>query len=335
MGKKEEQFIEMTGLLNEAIPEIKEVLESFNKQEDVPTEIAVYHSILERFYYCLQSVECLLHRFNNDVTFKFSIGLLIRNGLLDFITSGYLYEKGYSVGNFPYEFARVNHYFVNNQYNISQERRNNRIINQEEFQEELFELKNYFPENFLSADKNSTPKLKKDINSISPREMAKNLINHSDVYALYDYYSQYEHYGVFSKHMLDGRPEYDFDKLKVALMYTFLGIILCFDILRTSKDKSAEIKKIWDKIMLMPELCANESFLSPPGDTLLETIEALAISKTELAKRMNCPLKLVQEIIKGEAPITPEIALQLESILNVPATFWLERERRYRMRIME
>ncbi len=76
----------------------------------------------------------------------------------------------------------------------------------------------------------------------------------------------------------------------------------------------------------MPELCANESVLSPPGDTLLETIEALAISQTELAKRMNCPLKLVHEIIKGEGPITPEIALQLETILNVPATFWVERE---------
>jgi len=96
-----------------------------------------------------------------------------------------------------------------------------------------------------------------------------------------------------------------------------------------------ELKKVWDKIRLMPELCANESILSPPGDTLLETIEALAISQTELAERMNCPLKLVHEIIKGEAPITPEIALQLESVLNVPATFWLERERRYRMELME
>lgn len=88
-------------------------------------------------------------------------------------------------------------------------------------------------------------------------------------------------------------------------------------------------------MVLMPELCANESILSPPGDTLLETIEALAISETALAKRMNCPLKLVHEIIKGKALITPEIALQLESVLNVPATFWLERERRYRMELME
>jgi len=82
-------------------------------------------------------------------------------------------------------------------------------------------------------------------------------------------------------------------------------------------------------------LDAAKALLSPPGDTLLETIEALAISETELAKRMNCPLKLVQEIIKGEAPITPEIALQLESVLNVAATFWLERERRYRISLVE
>ncbi|MFM9951977.1 MAG: hypothetical protein ACKV1O_28865 [Saprospiraceae bacterium] len=191
MSRREEQLHEMTCLLNEAIPVIKEVLEGFNEQEDVPTEVAVYHNILERFYYCLQSVECLLDRFNNDVNYKFPIGILIRNGLLDFITSGYLYEKGYSVGNFPYEFARVNHYFVNNQYNISQERRNNNIINQKEFQEELFVLKNYFPENFLSVDKNGTPKLKEGINLISPRGMAEKLARHASVYDLYNYYSQY------------------------------------------------------------------------------------------------------------------------------------------------
>lgn len=82
-------------------------------------------------------------------------------------------------------------------------------------------------------------------------------------------------------------------------------------------------------------LDAAKALLSPPGDTLLETIEALAISQTELAKRMKYPLKLVQEIIKGEAPITPEIALQLETVLGVPAAFWVERERRYRMELAE
>ncbi len=82
-------------------------------------------------------------------------------------------------------------------------------------------------------------------------------------------------------------------------------------------------------------LGAAKLLLSPPGDTLLETIETLAISQTELAERMNCPLKLVQEIIKGEARIAPDIALQLETVLGVPSAFWLERERRYRMELVE
>lgn len=80
-------------------------------------------------------------------------------------------------------------------------------------------------------------------------------------------------------------------------------------------------------------LDAAKLLLSPPGDTLLETIEALAISQTELSERMNRPLKLISEIIKGKAQIMPDTALQLENVLGVPATFWLERERRYQMEL--
>ncbi len=255
MNEKEEQFIRITSLLNAAVPVIKEVLEGFNEDKDVPLEIVVYHNILQRFYYCIKSIECLLHKFNSDTNYKFPIGLLVRNGLLDFIISGYLFEKGYRKGSFSSEFAKINHKFVSDKNKILQTLRGNKTITPEEFQKELRELKSYFPDNFLSIDKNGTPQLKKDVNSIAPSKMAKNLKDHSDVYFLYDYYSQYEHYGTFSKIILDGHAEYDFDKLKVAFCYIFLGIILCLDILKASKDKKANIEKIWDEIRAMPELC--------------------------------------------------------------------------------
>lgn len=71
-------------------------------------------------------------------------------------------------------------------------------------------------------------------------------------------------------------------------------------------------------------------WVSPPGETLLETIEALGMSQTDLANRMGRPQKTINEIIKGKAAITPETALQLEKVLNVPARFWLNREQQYR-----
>lgn len=70
--------------------------------------------------------------------------------------------------------------------------------------------------------------------------------------------------------------------------------------------------------------------VSPPGETLLETIEAFGMSQADLADRMGRPRKTINEIIKGKTAITPETALQLERVLGVPARFWLNREQHYR-----
>ena len=71
-------------------------------------------------------------------------------------------------------------------------------------------------------------------------------------------------------------------------------------------------------------------YVSHPGETLLETLEATGMSRTELAERMGYPIKTINEVIKGKAAITPEIALQLEQVLSVSASFWLKREQHYR-----
>ncbi|MCL1465975.1 type III-A CRISPR-associated protein Csm2 [Argonema galeatum] len=71
-------------------------------------------------------------------------------------------------------------------------------------------------------------------------------------------------------------------------------------------------------------------YVSPPGETLLETIEELGISQDDLAKRINITKKEVDEIIAGKAAIRTELALQLDQVLGIPASFWNNRERNYR-----
>lgn len=68
----------------------------------------------------------------------------------------------------------------------------------------------------------------------------------------------------------------------------------------------------------------------PPGETLLDTIEALGMSQAELSERTGRPKKTINEIIKGKAPITPDTALQLERVLGVSAAFWNNLEKNYR-----
>ena len=71
-------------------------------------------------------------------------------------------------------------------------------------------------------------------------------------------------------------------------------------------------------------------YVSPPGETLLETIEALGMSQAALAERTGRPKKTINEIINGKSSITPETALQLERVVGVPASFWNKRESNYR-----
>ncbi len=69
--------------------------------------------------------------------------------------------------------------------------------------------------------------------------------------------------------------------------------------------------------------------VSPPGETLAETLEELGMSQAQLAQRMGRPHKTINEIVNGKTAITPETAIQLERVLGVPARFWLKREQHY------
>jgi len=70
--------------------------------------------------------------------------------------------------------------------------------------------------------------------------------------------------------------------------------------------------------------------ITPPGWTLWDKLEELGMSQAELARLIGRPEKTINEIIQGEAGITPQIALLFELALAIPRDFWLKRELRYR-----
>ncbi len=78
-----------------------------------------------------------------------------------------------------------------------------------------------------------------------------------------------------------------------------------------------------------------KSLLSPPGDTIQEHIDFIGMSQAELAERMGRPKEKINDIIKGREPITIATAFQLEKVLGIPATFWLNRENTYRQELYE
>ncbi|WP_338826102.1 HigA family addiction module antitoxin [Neomoorella thermoacetica] len=81
--------------------------------------------------------------------------------------------------------------------------------------------------------------------------------------------------------------------------------------------------------MVNKDLRFEPDYAIPPGETLLDTIEYLGMTQTELAERTGRPLKTISEIINGKTAITPETALQLERVLGIPAAFWNSLQRNY------
>lgn len=70
--------------------------------------------------------------------------------------------------------------------------------------------------------------------------------------------------------------------------------------------------------------------VTPPGDTLQEIIDTIGMTKAELADRIGKTPKFINDIINHSAAITPTTAMELEKVLGTPASFWNNRERRYR-----
>lgn len=78
-----------------------------------------------------------------------------------------------------------------------------------------------------------------------------------------------------------------------------------------------------------------KSLLSPPGDTIQETLTEFGMSGIELGVKINMNIQNVSDLIKGIMPIDFQIANQLEKVLKIPASFWTNREKEYRLELQK
>lgn len=76
----------------------------------------------------------------------------------------------------------------------------------------------------------------------------------------------------------------------------------------------------------------NEYFpqsVTHPGADLAEKLEEMDMGVKEFAIRTDKPEKTIIAVIKGDSAITPDMAVQFEQVLKIPAHFWLNRQRQY------
>jgi len=85
----------------------------------------------------------------------------------------------------------------------------------------------------------------------------------------------------------------------------------------------------------MTKLELKKSLLSCPGDTIQEHLDEIMMSQAELAERLGRSIPKLNELIKGKAPLTKDTATKLEYVLDIPAEFWLNLERRYQDELLK
>ena len=73
----------------------------------------------------------------------------------------------------------------------------------------------------------------------------------------------------------------------------------------------------------------NPLTVSHPGKTLLSKIQEIGMSVREFALRAAKPEKTILAVIKGNSSITPDMAVIFENVTQIPAHFWLARQRKY------
>ena len=66
-----------------------------------------------------------------------------------------------------------------------------------------------------------------------------------------------------------------------------------------------------------------------PGETLQEKLQEMEMGPKEFAIRTGKPEKTIIAVIKGDSAITPDMAVQFESVTKIPAHFWMNSQRSY------
>lgn len=70
-----------------------------------------------------------------------------------------------------------------------------------------------------------------------------------------------------------------------------------------------------------------------PGEMIKDEIIARGLSQRELARQMEVSPSVLNEVLNGKRPVSPEYALMLEAVLGIDAGIWLRLQMEYSMQV--
>ena len=69
-----------------------------------------------------------------------------------------------------------------------------------------------------------------------------------------------------------------------------------------------------------------------PGEVLRDDLEALGMTASHLARRLDVPSNRIREIVRGERAVTRDTALRLARFFGTSPEFWLNLQNLYEFR---
>ena len=66
-----------------------------------------------------------------------------------------------------------------------------------------------------------------------------------------------------------------------------------------------------------------------PGELLADELEARGLSQRRIAQTIGNSCAVLNEVIKGKRPITPELAFKIEAAMGTKAYIWVELQTQY------
>jgi len=79
-------------------------------------------------------------------------------------------------------------------------------------------------------------------------------------------------------------------------------------------------------------------YANPPGRTIVRLLAEHDMTQTQLARRLGVSLKHVNQVVKGNASVSSELAVGLERVLGPSVEYWMTREATFqadRVRLLE
>lgn len=224
-------------------------------------DLLIYRDFFERFIFCLDAIRSILPNYEyNTYSKDYSLALLLRTSLLDFMTILYLMtflDKDSNVNvskNYKTELGRLLTGHI--------KRILERVIGDRQYKqidnEEYKRIINYYHSNFSFLFENDTFDINVPLQSlkfkseIRNKEIFKRLEKHPDrninyysrAIGLYDVYSKYEHYGVASRSFQRVDVNERFRNISLSIELIVEGIVKAFNFFKGIDNFDTEEKNL-------------------------------------------------------------------------------------------